>query len=232
MTEQEWLSDEDWARNSLQLFHLLTFVAPRRAERKLYLFGCACCRRVQECLNDRTRNVVRLVEGYADSGDREILNAVIVEATTEFRAVLDKALKEVPNSRSLDPGAFLEAMSPSLAQSNVAANAVVQFAMKYTASTAHSTACFCSSLLGQDSNNQVPLLRHIFGNPFRPYAAHDLWPANVIHLASALYNGEDCGFALHDALLESGYPELAQHFRDEEVHPKGCWVVDIILGKL
>jgi len=75
------------------------------------------------------------------------------------------------------------------------------------------------------------LLRHIIGNPFRPYAAPDHWPSTVIQLADALYNGHDCTFALHDALLEAGHPELAEHFKEEQLHPKGCWVLDLLLGK-
>jgi hypothetical protein len=46
-----------------------------------------------------------------------------------------------------------------------------------------------------------------------------------------MYAGEACHFALHDALLEAGHPELAEHFREEKDHPKGCWVVDLIVGK-
>jgi len=57
------------------------------------------------------------------------------------------------------------------------------------------------------------------------------WPSTVVQLADALSNGQDCGFALHDALLEAGYPELAQHFRNEIEHPKGCWALDLLLGK-
>lgn len=78
---------------------------------------------------------------------------------------------------------------------------------------------------------ETALLRHIFGNPFRPSPAPETWPATVTQLANALYNGQDCGFALHDALLEAGHPELAEHFRLEQSHPKGCWVVDVVLGK-
>lgn len=74
------------------------------------------------------------------------------------------------------------------------------------------------------------LLRHIVGNPFRPYPAPPHWPAAVTDLAAALYNGSDCTFALHDALLEAGHAELAEHFRERE-HPKGCWAMDVILGK-
>jgi len=36
---------------------------------------------------------------------------------------------------------------------------------------------------------------------------------------------------LVDALEEAGHQELAQHFRKEEWHPKGCWAIDAILGK-
>jgi hypothetical protein len=82
----------------------------------------------------------------------------------------------------------------------------------------------------EESNFQCILLRHIIGNHFRPYPAPDHWPSTVVQLAHALYNGQDCTFALHDALLEAGHAELAEHFK-ERWHPKGCWVVDLILGK-
>src|SRR5262245_39286019 len=148
MTKKDWLGESSMAQNPLHLFHMLNFIVSKRSKRKLYLFGCACCRRAQDFLTDRTRNVVRLVEEYADSANKETLTAAISEAKTEFRAVLNTALKEVTNSRSSYYGAFLEAMTPSLAQRYIAANAVVQFAMEYTVSTACSTAHFCASLLG------------------------------------------------------------------------------------
>jgi hypothetical protein len=52
-----------------------------------------------------------------------------------------------------------------------------------------------------------------------------------VQLAESLDNGQDCAFALHDALLEAGHAELAEHFKQETWHPKGCWCVDLILGK-
>ena len=39
-------------------------------------------------------------------------------------------------------------------------------------------------------------------------------PATIGQLAAALAAGEDCRFALHDALEEAGRPELAVYFRD------------------
>ena len=75
------------------------------------------------------------------------------------------------------------------------------------------------------------LLHHVLGNPFRPYPAPPSWPSTVVQLAESLYDGQDCAFALHDALLEAGHAELAEHFWQETWHPKGCWAMDLILGK-
>jgi hypothetical protein len=37
---------------------------------------------------------------------------------------------------------------------------------------------------------------------------------------------------LHDALLDAGLTDLAEHFTDTSAwHPKGCWVIDAVLGK-
>jgi hypothetical protein len=80
-------------------------------------------------------------------------------------------------------------------------------------------------------NAGATLLRHLLGNPFRPYPAPASWPSTVVQLAESLYTGQDCCFALHDALLEAGHAELAEHFRQEKWHPKGCWALDVILGK-
>jgi len=76
---------------------------------------------------------------------------------------------------------------------------------------------------------QCNLLRHLF-NPFEKHRS-EVWPATAITLAEALYAGEPCGFALHDALLEAGHLALAEHFQAEPCHPKGCWALDRILGK-
>jgi hypothetical protein len=53
------------------------------------------------------------------------------------------------------------------------------------------------------------------------------WPTEVVRLAAAFRAGADCLFALHDALLEAGYPELAKRCHDGQL---SAWVVDFILG--
>ena len=49
-------------------------------------------------------------------------------------------------------------------------------------------------------------------------------------LSEAVYRRNQAAVApLHDALLDAGLTDLADHFRDgNERHPKGCWVVDLL----
>ena len=74
------------------------------------------------------------------------------------------------------------------------------------------------------------LLREIVGNPFRPLETVPC-PLTVKELAEALYDGNECAFAVADALEEADQSKLAEHFRPESWHPKGCWAVNAILGK-
>lgn len=78
---------------------------------------------------------------------------------------------------------------------------------------------------------RLPKARHVYGNAFQPYPDPRTWPIVVVQLAEALCNGADCAFALHDALLDAGHPELADHFRREREHPVNCWVLDMIRCK-
>lgn len=53
------------------------------------------------------------------------------------------------------------------------------------------------------------------------------WPTEVVRLAKALRAGEDCAFAMRDALLDAGFPELAEHFAGETWPP---WLVNMLLA--
>jgi hypothetical protein len=83
------------------------------------------------------------------------------------------------------------------------------------------------------------LLRDIFGNPFRPVTVESSWlkwnGRTVIQLARSIY--QDGNFndlpILADALEESGCndPDILGHLRSPGPHVRGCWVVDLVLGK-
>jgi hypothetical protein len=83
---------------------------------------------------------------------------------------------------------------------------------------------------------QPLLLRDIFGNPFRPVAADPNWlTADVIALARGIYDDKafDRMPILADALQDAGCvnEDVLSHCRTAQVHARGCWVVDLLLGK-
>jgi hypothetical protein len=80
------------------------------------------------------------------------------------------------------------------------------------------------------------LLRDLFGNPIRPITINSHWlTSNVLDLARTIY--EERAFdrlpILADALMDAGCADEANlsHCRSEGPHVRGCWVVDLILGK-
>jgi hypothetical protein len=86
---------------------------------------------------------------------------------------------------------------------------------------------------------QCPLMRDIFGSPFRPVSLNSAWLAwndGIIRkLAQAIY--EERAFdrlpVLGDALEEAGCTDAAilSHCRGPGPHVRGCWVIDLLLGK-
>jgi hypothetical protein len=83
---------------------------------------------------------------------------------------------------------------------------------------------------------QCQLGRDIFGNPFRPASAdQSVLTSNVIEFAQAMYQerGFDRMAVLADAMEEAGCTDAAilDHCRRPGEHVRGCWVVDLLLGK-
>src|SRR5262249_35647373 len=84
--------------------------------------------------------------------------------------------------------------------------------------------------------DHVVLLRDVFGNPFRPVAFAPAWRTSAaIGLAESMYEARDCAAMpiLADALEEAGceQPDILAHCRGPGPHVRGCWVVDLVLGK-
>jgi hypothetical protein len=92
-------------------------------------------------------------------------------------------------------------------------------------------------------NGEAALLRDLFGSPFSPVAiATDWLTPSALSLAQAAYDerimprGEldPARLAvLADALEEAGCtdPDLLGHLRSPGPHVRGCWALDLILGK-
>jgi len=88
------------------------------------------------------------------------------------------------------------------------------------------------------ANAQVcDLLRDIFGNLFRPVKFSRVWRSDTaVSLAKHIYESRDFSAMpiLADALQDADCDndDVLNHCRDpQQVHVRGCWVVDLVLGK-
>ncbi len=82
----------------------------------------------------------------------------------------------------------------------------------------------------------VGLIRDVYGNPFRPIAFDPSWRTDAaLSLAREMYESRDFAAMpiLADALEEAGCdsPDVLAHCQGPGPHVRGCWVVDLVLGK-
>ena len=80
------------------------------------------------------------------------------------------------------------------------------------------------------------LIRDIFGNPYRSVAFDPAWRTETATgLALKMYDEKQFAAMpiLADALQEAGceQPEILAHCREPGTHVRGCWVIDLVLGK-
>lgn len=223
MTETEWLRWKDPVP-------MLWLLEDQVSERKLRLFSVACCRRIWELFQEPACCLaIETSERYADG----------IASLTELRNALETSWPAPPSSWFsrvfADPrdgwrGQAVE-IAWQTAHPTLDARRVAQLTLDILQAIKLFPYRWDSWFgWGQEPKAQAALLRHFFYNPFRPFVPPPSWPSIVTALAIALYNGEDCHYALADALMEAGYGELAEHFQDAG-HPKGCWAMDAILGK-
>jgi hypothetical protein len=84
---------------------------------------------------------------------------------------------------------------------------------------------------------QCGLVRDIFGTPFHPVTFSPSWRTDTaVSLARTMYESRDFGAMpiLADALQDAGCDseDILTHCRDTSLaHVRGCWVVDLVLGK-
>jgi hypothetical protein len=80
------------------------------------------------------------------------------------------------------------------------------------------------------------LLREVFGNPFCPITfSPELRTDTALSLARQMYDSRNFSAMpiLADALQDAGCDndDVLAHCRGEGPHVRGCWVVDLVLGK-
>ena len=240
---------------------MLSFLWKNPGTRKPRLFACACCRRVWRFLSDhRLRDGVEVAERFADGQAAAVeLEAAVKaidcaeQATDVDDPVWVRARLAAGAARStVQFGGPLELTVEGngvRAESGGMMDYMIAFDAAESAARLHASSFVADSITDEtirdqqwdeakslESRVQANLLRDIFGNPFRPVAFDPRWrTTNVVGLAQAIYDDKafDRMPLLADALMDAGCEDeqVIGHCRGPGPHVRGCWVVDLVLGK-
>jgi hypothetical protein len=225
MREEEWRSG-DLATLEFQL--LTGDEAVPVSDRKLRLWAAACCRLCWELLNDRrSRDAVEGAERFADA-----------RLSAAELAALSRASREAYQTISNFDQAVRPFRHAALAADNTASP--VRGPVLGTPHHARSALVTAGPASEETAYTEVRALLHdVFGNPFRPTVISAAWLAwdggTVLKFAQAVY--EERAFdrlpILADALEEAGCTdaELLGHLRGPGPHVRGCWALDVLLGR-
>src|SRR5262245_1277609 len=222
MDEQEWLKCMDPRP-------MFAFLQNRANVRKWRLFACACCRRIWDLLSENgSHRNIEAAEQYADGrASLAELDARpqghILETAVDF--AVSYAGYSGPHDWDLDHVAFSAGYVLQAVRDANRRQRRVRAAVK------------------AEERTQANLPRDLYGNPFRIVVFSPSWrtPA-VLTLAQAAYENRtlpagtldpDRLAVLADALEEAGCDnaDILSHLRGPGPHVRGCWVVDLLLGK-
>jgi hypothetical protein len=224
MTEAEWVASDDPGA----ILIALKDGAPDTSPRKLRLFAVACGRHASEWMTDpRSLTAIETSERYADG----LVGRKKLAAARRDAFAASKAL----GADRIGEHAAIVALNISY-ESDGSRSAF---------DLARSSADCASSLWYHASGpaaepfarrTQADFLRDIFGNPLHPVPLDPAWRTTaVLGLADAIYaeRAFDRLPILADALEDAGCEnaDLLAHCRGPGPHVRGCWAVDLILGK-
>jgi hypothetical protein len=138
--------------------------------------------------------------------------------------------------RSTDPRQQqVRAAACEFADGKVSRDAVLALAGKRLWAVMTEPAWEAAAVWAREVFHSCGLLREIFGNPFQPPRVAPWQTATVMSIAEGIYHEEafDRLPILGDALEDAGctHPDVLDHCRQKGDHVKGCWVVDLLVGK-
>jgi hypothetical protein len=219
--------ETEWA-DCTQIDAMLASARGRGSDRKFRLFAVACLSRVSYLLcHPDVLRALEAAERFADGA-----------ATGEgLRAAAELAMWAGDDSswHSLESASgSWAAAAACYAKDFAAAQGVVHEVRRAHAED--------DVQRGLEELAQCDLLRDIFGNPFRPPPAISpsilAWNDGIVpRLAAGIYESREFTptslGVLADALEEAacGDAEVLSHLRGPGPHVRGCWVVDVLLGK-
>lgn len=226
MTEEEWLACENIQR-------MLKLIDGRVSYRQLRLFVCACCRLIwDERWPHRTRRAIEVAERFADGMvDSASLNNARSEACR-----ISQDWHERSNHLSFEDPQRMKTRLLHFA--TIATEPIVSMHSLMVAAPWHDArlqpvaAELLRCIFRYRTNSSADALQN-GSEPSSPLvteialAAHEGRQLPTGHLDTARLA------VLSDALEESGCTDAAilEHLRSPGPHVRGCWALDLILGK-
>ena len=250
MTEEQWLSCDDWRP-------IIAYLSGKISKRKGTLYVCAGLRCISHLLYDDGSWTAldiaeRAADGLADEGDIGYAGWSAEPATFGFDFdpemmnpyMIDGSL-DPSVQRLIEMGIYTEADIREWRPSRYAATveqisnaAHIAYHSTHTVSENRFDPHLLDHLVQQSDWPGGWLIREIFGNPFRPTHVNPEWLAwkrgTAAALARTIY--EDRAFdrmpILADALEEASCQDadVLNHCRHASRHMRGCWVIDLLLG--
>ena len=216
MTEEEWPDASFWSMEQ--------YFVENASEYKQRQFACACCRQIWNLLSETRRRQLRLVEKFVDGkiGSDDLI--------AEFEGIeFGVEISEEAGGEQAERAIW------SLAHEWINPDREGRL-------QTHSESRSVAESLGKSQPWEIgrrlqgEYLSDIFGNPFRPVVADPAWLTSTVRsLADAIYwdRAFDRLPILADALEEAGCvnADVLLHCREPAEHVRGCWVVDLVLGK-
>jgi hypothetical protein len=224
MTEAEWLASDDPTP-------MLALGRRETGDRKLRLFAVACCRRIWPLIRrQQWRRAVEAAEGVADRTVSEQQRRVIQSATFQ-------ALKEHRRHSPAYSALRAARVTYYCLEKRIRPSKVMTVAVGAASGKCEARGKLWARRYHREKAATAHLLRDVFGNPFRPVTADPAWlTSTVVSLAQTIY--EERAFdrlpILADALEDAGCDsaEVLAHCRGEGPHVRGCWAIDMLLGKV
>lgn len=243
MSKKEWLDSNRTPELLLQNLRLDGITTGKKGKRKRRLFACTCCRRAWHLLPEGIfRDTIQLVECVAEGCNQPIELKAVHEHLRQLR------IGEILPRRPRAPGAVaaFEAVRSLVRGEEGKAATLISYALAeekfwsdHSGALNLQSAKVFNALKEAESSKQALLLRDIFGNPYRTISVATRclsWNDRIVpRLAQAIYDEHafDRLPILADALEEAGCTDadILNHCRQPGEHVRGCWVVDLLLGK-
>ncbi len=186
---------------------MLTWASERVSDRKLRLYAIACCRRLAHHFDAR-------------------YSAALAEAAALADETPPKPRRAGRTARTHDRD-----LLHALAEHDAHTSAWL------AAERSISIAAARGGMAWEERLFQASCLIDLLGNPFRKVRFEASWRTETaVALAQQFYDRAEAASLpiLADALEEAGCdePAVLAHARDiHQPHVRGCWVVDLVLGK-